>query len=142
MSTEAFEDFYFKVCLLDYKALVPAMNALKKLMDKTDRVEITGPGTDLRFSIKGIPAIASGGNYNIPDGEVFTSPVRDSVEGSSPTTHRRSIREFPSTASAWSFPKAKSSRPRPARKPSSSTASSTATRARATSASSRWVSTR
>ena len=57
------------------------MKALKKLMDKTDRVEITGPGTDLKFSIKGIPALVCGGNYNIPDGEVFTSPVRDSVEG-------------------------------------------------------------
>lgn len=81
MSTEAFEDFYFKVCLLDYKALVPAMNALKKLMDATDAVEIKGPGTHLRFSIKNIPAIVCGGNYNIPDGEVFTAPVRDSVEG-------------------------------------------------------------
>ena len=81
MSTEAFEDFYFRVCLLDYKALIPAMTALKKLMDQTDRVEITGPGTDLRFSIKDIPALFSGGNYNIPDGEVFTSPVRDSAEG-------------------------------------------------------------
>jgi aminopeptidase len=81
MSTEAFEDFYFKVCLLDYKALLPSMNALKKLMDATDRVEITGPGTDLKFSIKNIPAIVCGGTYNIPDGEVFTAPVRDSVEG-------------------------------------------------------------
>ncbi|MCX6868516.1 MAG: aminopeptidase [Verrucomicrobia bacterium] len=81
MSTEAFEDFYFRVCLLDYKALIPAMAALKKLMDQTDRVEITGPGIDLRFSIKDIPAVFSGGNFNIPDGEVFTSPVRDSVEG-------------------------------------------------------------
>ena len=81
MSTEAFEDFYFKCCLLDYKALVPAMNALKKLMDATDLVEITGPGTDLKFSIKNIPAIVCGGKYNIPDGEVFTAPVKDSVEG-------------------------------------------------------------
>jgi len=81
MSTEAFEDFYFRVCLLDYKALLPAMNTLKRLMDKTDKVHLQGPGTDLRFSIKGIPAITSGGNYNIPDGEVFTSPVKDSVEG-------------------------------------------------------------
>lgn len=81
MSTEAFEDFYFKVCLLDYKALVPSMNALKKLMDQTDKVHIKGPGTDLRFSIKDIPAVVCGGNYNIPDGEVFTAPVRDSVEG-------------------------------------------------------------
>ena len=81
MSTEAFEDFYFKVCLLDYKALVPAMKALKKLMHPTEQVEITAPATNLNFSIKGIPAVYSGGNYNIPDGEVFTSPVRDSVEG-------------------------------------------------------------
>jgi aminopeptidase len=81
MSTEAFEDFYFKVCLLDYKSLLPAMDALRKLMDKTENVHIKGPDTDLRFSIKGIKAVASGGNYNIPDGEVFTSPVRDSVEG-------------------------------------------------------------
>jgi aminopeptidase len=81
MSTEAFEDFYFDVCLVDYKALVPAAKALKKLMDATDRVEITGPGTDLRFSIKDIPAIVCAGNYNIPDGEVFTAPVKDSVEG-------------------------------------------------------------
>ena len=81
MSTEAFENFYFDVCLLDYKALVPAMNALKKLMDKTEDVHITGPATDLRFSLKGQNALVSAGNYNIPDGEVFTSPVRDSVEG-------------------------------------------------------------
>jgi aminopeptidase len=81
MSTEEFEDFYFKVCLLDYKALIPAMNALKNLMDKTDQVHIKGVGTDLRFSIKDIPAVVCGGNYNIPDGEVFTAPVKHSVEG-------------------------------------------------------------
>ncbi|MEI6176557.1 MAG: aminopeptidase [Verrucomicrobiota bacterium] len=81
MSTEAFEDFYFSVCLLDYKALQPAMKALQKIMNATDKVHITGPGTDLRFSIKGIPTLVSFGNYNVPDGEVFTSPVKDSVEG-------------------------------------------------------------
>jgi len=81
MSSEAFEDFYFNVCLLDYKALLPAMNSLKKLMEKTDGVEITGPGTELSFSIKGMQAIVCGGNYNIPDGEVFTAPIRDSVNG-------------------------------------------------------------
>jgi aminopeptidase len=81
MSSEAFEKFYFDVCLLDYKALLPSMNALKKLMDATESVHIIGPGTDLRFSIKGINSIVCGGNYNIPDGEVFTAPVKDSVEG-------------------------------------------------------------
>lgn len=81
MSTEAFRDFYFKVCTLDYSRMKPGMAALKRWMEKTDQVQIKGPGTDLRFSIKGIPAIPCGGQYNIPDGEVFTAPVRDSVEG-------------------------------------------------------------
>ncbi len=81
MSTEAFEDFYFDVCTLDYRRLQPGMKALRTLMAKTDRVEIKGPGTDLRFSIKGIDAVICGGDRNIPDGEVFSCPVRDSVEG-------------------------------------------------------------
>jgi aminopeptidase len=81
MSTQAFEDFYFRVCLLDYAALQPAMNALKKLMDAADKVHIKGPGTDLRFSLKGLNSIACGGNHNIPDGECFSAPVKDSVEG-------------------------------------------------------------
>lgn len=81
MSTEAFEDFYFKVCTLDYGRMVPGMKALQSLMERTDRVHITGPGTDLQFSIKGIGAQPCGGLRNIPDGEVFSCPVRDSVEG-------------------------------------------------------------
>ena len=81
MSTEAFEDFYFDVCTLDYRKLQPGMKALKSLFEKTDRVEIRGPGTDLRFSVKSIPAIVCGGDRNIPDGEVFTAPVKNSVEG-------------------------------------------------------------
>ena len=81
MSTEAFEDFYFEVCALDYAKLQPGMNALKELMERTDEVRIKGPGTDLRFSIKNIPAVICGGNHNIPDGEVYSSPVRDSAEG-------------------------------------------------------------
>ena len=81
MSTEAFEQFYFDVCTMDYARMSRAMEPLKELMEKTDEVRIVGPGTDLRFSIKGIPAIPCDGKYNIPDGEVFTAPVRDSVEG-------------------------------------------------------------
>jgi aminopeptidase len=81
MSTEAFEDFFFQVCTLDYRKLQPGMKALKKLMERTDRVRIKGPGTDLRFSIKGIRAIICGGDRNIPDGEVFSCPVKNSVEG-------------------------------------------------------------
>lgn len=81
MSTEAFEDFFFRVCTLDYARMVPGMEALKKLMNRTDKVHIRGPGTDLRFSIRKIGAITCGGGHNIPDGEVFTAPVKDSVEG-------------------------------------------------------------
>jgi aminopeptidase len=81
MSTEAFEDFYFDVCTLDYRRLQPGMKALKALLEKTDRVEIKGPDTDLHFSIRGISAVICGGDRNIPDGEVFTCPVKDSVEG-------------------------------------------------------------
>jgi aminopeptidase len=81
MSTEAFEDFYFEVCTLDYRRLQPGMKALRTLMQRTDRVEIKGPGTDLHFSIKGIAAVICGGDRNIPDGEVFSCPVKVSVQG-------------------------------------------------------------
>ncbi len=81
MSTEAFEKFYFDVCTLDYAKMVPGMAALKALMEATDKVHIQGPGTDLTFSIKGIAAIPCGGKHNIPDGEVFTAPVKNSVAG-------------------------------------------------------------
>jgi aminopeptidase len=93
MSTEAFEDFFFNVCTLDYGKMSRAMQPLKDLMQRTDRVNLKGPGdTDLTFSIKGIPAIPCDGKVNIPDGEVFTAPVRDSVNGvihfNAPTIYR------------------------------------------------------
>ncbi|MGH1362608.1 MAG: aminopeptidase [Calditrichia bacterium] len=81
MSTTAFEDFFFDVCTLDYAQMAVAQQPLKAWMERTDRVEITGPDTDLSFSIKDIPVITCSGGHNIPDGEVFTSPVRDSVNG-------------------------------------------------------------
>lgn len=81
MSTEAFEDFYFNVCNLDYSKMSIAMDNLVKLMEKTDKVHIKGEGTDLSFSIKGIKAIKCAGELNIPDGEVYTAPVKDSVNG-------------------------------------------------------------
>ena len=81
MSTEAFEDFYFRVCTLDYKRMGPGMKVLADLMRKTDHVHLKGPGTDLQFSIKGIGASECGGLRNIPDGEVFSCPVKTSVNG-------------------------------------------------------------
>lgn len=81
LSTEAFEDFFFDVCTLDYSKMSNAMDSLVQLLEKTDKVHIKGPGTDLHFSIKGIPAVKCAGNMNIPDGEVYTAPVKDSVNG-------------------------------------------------------------
>lgn len=81
MSSESFEAFFFRVCTLDYSRMTEGMDALESLMKKTDRVVIKGPDCDLQFSIKAIGAVACGGRHNIPDGEVFSCPVRDSVEG-------------------------------------------------------------
>lgn len=81
MSTVGFEDFYFNVCNLDYGKMSAAMDGLVELMNKTDKVHLVGPGTDLTFSIKDIPAIKCAGEMNIPDGEVFTAPVRNSING-------------------------------------------------------------
>ena len=82
MSTPEFEDFYFRVCTLDYGRMNTAAEVLAARMSRADQVHIEGPGdTDLRFSIKDIPVIPCCGDKNIPDGEVFTAPVRDSIEG-------------------------------------------------------------
>ncbi|MFC0187537.1 aminopeptidase [Fictibacillus aquaticus] len=92
MSLDDFEDFYFQVCTLDYGKMDKAMNALKKLMDDTDEVQIKGEGTDLTFSIKGQGSIKCAGECNIPDGEIYTAPVKDSVNGTitynAPTSYR------------------------------------------------------
>jgi len=82
MSTEQFEKFYFDVCTLDYSRMDAAFQPLKDLMERTDRVHIKGPlDTDLEFSIKDIPAVPCAGKLNIPDGEIFTAPVKDSING-------------------------------------------------------------
>jgi len=81
MSTDAFEDFYFNVCNLDYAKMDKAMDALKNLLDRTDKVRLTAVDTDLTFSIKGIGSKKCAGHMNIPDGEVYSAPVKNSVNG-------------------------------------------------------------
>jgi aminopeptidase len=81
MSTEAFEDFYFDVCTMDYRRMARAAGPLQRRMAQADRVRIQGPGTDLEFSLRGIGAVPCVGLRNLPDGEVFSCPVRDSVNG-------------------------------------------------------------
>ena len=80
-STDKFEDFYFDVCNLDYSKMDKAMEPLVDLMERTDRVRLTARDTDISFSIKGIKAIKCSGLRNIPDGEIYTAPVKDSVNG-------------------------------------------------------------
>ncbi len=81
MSTEAFENLYFDVCTMNYAKMAKAMVPLEKLMKRTDRVHLKGPGTDLTFSIKGIGAKKCEGTRNIPDGEVFSCPTKTSANG-------------------------------------------------------------
>lgn len=80
-STAAFEDFYFRVCTVDYKAMAKASEPLRDLMDATDQVRIVGPGTDLTFSIKGIGSVPCSGEANIPDGECYSCPAPGSMNG-------------------------------------------------------------
>ena len=81
MSSDAFCDFYYNVCNLDYNKMNDAMDALVKRMENADMVHIVGEGTDITFSIKGMPAVKCAGDCNIPDGEVYTAPVKNSVNG-------------------------------------------------------------
>jgi len=81
-STAAFEEFYFRVCTMDYAKMARACEPLRELMDRTDVVRVVGPGeTDFTLSIKGIGSVPCTGERNIPDGECFSAPVRDSVNG-------------------------------------------------------------
>jgi len=81
MSTEQFEDFYFDVCNLDYSKMDKAMDMMQQRLKSVDKVRIVGPGTDLTFSVKGIPSKKCSGHMNIPDGEIYTAPVKTSANG-------------------------------------------------------------
>jgi leucyl aminopeptidase (aminopeptidase T) len=112
MSTEAFENLYFDVCTMDYAKMGKAMVPLEKRMKRADRVHLKSPGTDLTFSIKGIGAKMCKGDRNIPDGEVFSCPVKNSVNGTINSTRRRFIPERNLRTCGWNSRTAKSSRPR------------------------------
>lgn len=81
MCTEDFEDFYFDVCNLDYIKMSKAMDPLVSLINKTGKVRLVAEKTDISFSVKGLPGIKCDGKLNVPDGEVFTAPVKDSING-------------------------------------------------------------
>lgn len=79
--TDVFEEFYFNVCTLDYKKMDKAMDALENLINKTNTVRLVSPGTDLTFSLEGLGGVKCSGKRNLPDGEVYSAPVKDSVNG-------------------------------------------------------------
>ena len=81
MSNEDFFDYVVDVSSVDYSRMNDSFMPLKELMEKTDKVRIVSPGTDLSFRIKGIGAVPCAGEFNIPDGEIFSAPIRDSVNG-------------------------------------------------------------
>ena len=81
MSSDAFKNHFYNVCNLDYQKMNDAMTPLKTLMEKTDKVRIIAPNTDLTLRSKGIKAIKCAGKMNIPDGEIYTAPVKNSVNG-------------------------------------------------------------
>lgn len=78
------DDFYkyaMEVMTVDYSEMYAMIEPLKKLMENTKEVRIISPGTDISFSIEGMPVVPCCGESNIPDGEIFTAPIRDSVNG-------------------------------------------------------------
>lgn len=81
MRTKEYFDYAFRVMNVDYEKMCKDIEPLKKLMEKTDQVHMTGPNTDITFSIKGMPAIPCCGTSNIPDGEIYTAPIKNSVNG-------------------------------------------------------------
>lgn len=95
MTTSEFYDFAIDTMIFDYSSMNEALKPLKELMEKTDKVHIKTDTTDLTFSIKGMPAIICAGKYNIPDGEIYTAPIKDSVNGyityNTPSPYRNSV---------------------------------------------------
>lgn len=81
MKYDDFYNFSMDVMNVDYKSLNEKIKPLKDLMEKTDKVRILGPNTDITFSIKDLPAIPCCGTANIPDGELYTAPIKTSVNG-------------------------------------------------------------
>lgn len=81
MTSTEFMEFALRVMTVNYKSMSELIKPLKKLMDKTDKVRIVSPGTDITFSIKGMGSIPCVGEMNIPDGELYSAPVKNSVNG-------------------------------------------------------------
>lgn len=81
MSLTEYENFFYGACLQDWKKLGKFMDKLKSKFKKNSKVHLIGNNVDLKFKVHGDKAIAAKGEENMPDGEVFMAPVRESVNG-------------------------------------------------------------
>jgi aminopeptidase len=88
MSLADYEDFYYGACLADgddplgaWKAASQECERLAGWIEGHEEVRVTAPGTDIKLGIAGRKFIPCDGKHNMPDGEFFTGPVEDSVEG-------------------------------------------------------------
>jgi aminopeptidase len=81
MSLTDYENFVYEACLQDWKKLGKKMDKIKNIFEKGQEVHLTGDGVDLKFSIKGKNCVADKGEENMPGGEVFMAPVRESLNG-------------------------------------------------------------
>ena len=88
MSLAQYEDFYYAACLVNDADPVTAwrrqsdeVKRLSEWVSGREEVQVRGPGTDIRLGVAGRTWIPCVGEHNMPDGEFFTGPVEDSVEG-------------------------------------------------------------
>ncbi len=81
MSLEAYEDFLYGACLLDWDEVARDMRRVADHFDRADRVRIVAEGTDLTLGVSGRHAQIGDGHFNMPDGEFFYSPEEDVTEG-------------------------------------------------------------
>jgi aminopeptidase len=81
LSVDAFADFLYGACLLDWDVERERMQRYAERFDQADEVRLVAGDTDVRLSIAGRPTLVDAGGANMPGGEFFTSPVEDSAEG-------------------------------------------------------------
>jgi len=81
MSLTEYENFVYNACLLDWKKFGKRLDKIARVFEKGQRVHLIGEGVDLKFSIKDKNCVADKGEENMPGGEVFMAPVRESLNG-------------------------------------------------------------
>jgi aminopeptidase len=81
LSTEGLNRLFYNSISMNYREFASKVQPLADRLSHTDRVRIVSPYTDLQFSIKGIPNLICDGKFNLPDGEIFTAPVLNTVQG-------------------------------------------------------------